>query len=130
MSIALTVDASMPHRLHDPGPRGVSPRARSLDLAVARLADRVHAEGDQPGRDDTEEPGAVVGLEDLRQGAVEADRLVGVELVRRLEEEQPISAKTTARATWPTVPIRVIHVFTAGCICSVLSSSRNSGAGP
>ena len=59
-----------------PGVRPADAAHASSDPAVAGLADRVHAEGDQTRGHEAQEPRAVLGLEDFRQGAVQTDRLL------------------------------------------------------
>ena len=52
---------------------------RVLNATVARVAERVQAESDEPGCDDAEQERAVGVVGELRQRAVEADRLVRIE---------------------------------------------------
>ena len=58
-----------------------------LDAAVAGVAERVDAEGDQPGRNDREQEWSVLGVGDLGQGAVGADRIVRVEVYGGFDQE-------------------------------------------
>src|SRR5262245_17902859 len=58
-----------------------------LDAAVAGVAERIDAEGDQPGCDDPKKERPVRGVGDLRERTVEPDRLVRVVVERRLDQK-------------------------------------------
>ena len=58
------------------------------DLAVARVGDRIGAEGDEPTGDDDQSRRPVRVLKQARQGTVDPDGILGRVVASSLEDEQ------------------------------------------
>src|SRR3954451_14181265 len=80
---------SMPKTVSRPAEASGTRRAASLHLAVAGVDDRVEPEPDQPGGDESQQEGAVGGMREFAQGAVETDRLLRVVVDRGFD--QPVT---------------------------------------